>query len=194
MPTKQKESSGSFFVAVVFILSAVVLILIFVLFTRAQGTKAVEQTLSGLAKSNAELQQEQKIEKQKPINERLKEAGLDPNSLWQMNPCESIPYCTFEKTELADEKSAAILSIERWSGYHEKFKDEQTSCDRFVLEDGTSQPITMELLATIEQNLLKNSSAKEPTAITVYRYEDHKRDEKKGNPCEMPSFVLNVHL
>lgn len=195
MATKKKESAGSFIVTIIFILSIVVLVLIFVLFTRDQGTKAVENTLSDLAKTNAELLQEQKTEKQKSIDKRLEEAGFDPNNLWQLTPCENMPYCTFLKTGTGEGDSSAIHAVERWSGYHETYDDGETTCDQFVLNDGFGLPINLEMLASVEQNILKDSTPKDPIEITVYRSEDRKRDPKSSQDlCAMPAYVLNVHL
>ncbi len=192
MPTKKKEASG-FGVSVIFILSVVVLILMFVLFTRDQSAKTVESTLTNLAQTNAELQKAQQAEKTKSVADRLKEAGVDPETVWTLGECKE-PYCQFTKLSSKEGSATAIRSIERWEGRHDTYDDGKVSCDMFVLGDKTSLPINLELLAKVEQNLLKASTNQETVEVTVYRSEDKERDLKTGNPCESPAYVLNVHF
>lgn len=188
MPTK-KEHAGGFGVTIIFILSIVVLILMFVLFTRDQNSKAVESTLTNLAQTNVELQKAQQAEKAKSVADRLKDAGIDPEKLWTIGDCKE-PYCQFTRLSTKDGEVVPVRGIERWSGYYEKYKDEKTECDAFVFGDDTRRGINMELLASLEKKLVTGSTKNDPIELTVFTHEN----ALVQNPCDAPPFVLNVHF
>lgn len=192
MPSKQPtQSHGGFLFTIVFILSIVVLVLLFVLLTRDQGTKTIEDKLNDLVQSNVSLQETQNKESQKPLVDRLKEFGFDPNNLWQMSPCGDGPYCTFTEVRADDKvKTVSIRGLERWHGYYESFKDEKGSCDAFVFTDGTKQGIKLNVLSSLEQKLLKESDEKDQVELSVFVHNDAIAE----HTCDFPAHVLNVHF
>lgn len=197
MSTKQKDSSGSFAVSIIFILCSIVLVLMFVLFMRDQGAKEVESTLTDLATTNAELQQVQKIEEQKPISDRLTELGFDADNLWTKEPCENEPYCVFTKYTKGEKNLAVFQALERWDGFYSTYEDENVACDMFVTSSGNdSLPIRLDLLAKVEQNLLEASTESDPVGVTVYRTttEESPHTYPPTQECENPAYILNVHF
>jgi hypothetical protein len=188
MPTKKNGANG-FGVSVIFILSIVVLILIFVLFTRDQSAKTVESTLTNLAQTNAELQKAQQAEKTKTVADRLKDAGIDPKTVWQLGECKE-PYCQFTQLATKDGEVSAVRGIERWSGYYEAYKDEKGECEAFVFGEEKRRGINMELLASLEKKLVKGSRKDDPIELTVFTHEN----KLVEHPCDEPSYVLNVHF
>lgn len=191
MATKKKQENGGFAVTIIFILSIVVLILIFVLFTRDQGNKAVEKTLTDLAQTNQQLQKEQRGEKEKSIRDRLTEAGFDPGRMWIVEESCEFPYCLFTTFMNGEGDAQNVVGLERWSGYFGKYKDETSSCDAFVVDDARALPIRTDHLADVERNLLKASQKNDPIEITVFRVVP---DESGIPPCDRASYVMNVHL
>jgi hypothetical protein len=189
MPTNNKKGASGFGVSVIFILSIVVLILIFVLFTRDQNAETVESTLTNLAQTNTELQKAQQAEKTKTTADRLKDAGIDPKNVWQLGECKE-PYCQFTQLSTKEGETVAVRAIERWSGYYENYKDEKGECDVFVFGDEMRRGINMELLASLEKKLVKSSGKNDPIELTVFTHEN----KLVEHPCDEPPFVLNAHF
>ncbi len=190
MSTKKNEAASGFGVTIIFILSIVVLILMFVLFTRDQSSKMVESTLTDLAQSNTQLQKSQQAENAKPLADRLKDGGIDPENLWSLGECEE-PYCQFTQVSTSEGKAVvSVRAIQRWSGYYESFKDEKGECDAFVFSDDQRRGINMKLLANLEKKLVKGSSKDDPIDLTVFTHEDALVE----HPCDEPPYVLNVHF
>ena len=189
--SQKNETGGSFAASVIFILSVALLIVLFVLFTRNQNTQNVKETLSTLAESNAELRDQQTVEKNKPVAEKLKESGLDPERVWKMEMCENTPYCTFTQVD-----GSASFSIERWDGYFLAKSKEEGDCDKFVMEGAETLPIDMSLLASVEQNLLKASTQKDPVGVSVIFAWDGPSplEDETVDVCKSPARVLNVHF
>lgn len=178
---------------IIFVLSIVVLILIFVLFSRDQGAKTVEKTLANLATTNQELQKSQQKEAIKPLADRLKDASVDPNNVWMMADGCKEPYCLFIKiaTDGKEPAVATTRGLARWKGRYEDYKDKGgAACDAFILEDNTVHAIDMSLLASLEQKLLKQSTNQDPTQVSVYVREN----DKPEDPCHNPAVVMNVHF
>lgn len=197
MATKKTESHNAFAVSVIFILSMIALILLFVLFMRDQNAKVVDDALKQLAQTNVQLQQEQTSQDSKTFADKVKDLYLDPNNLWSMQPCEKEPYCSFVRQTGGEKESSISVSLNRWDGFYVSYDDGEASCDQFDLGNGQVMPINMELLASVEQNLLKDSSEKEPVGVTVYRSysEEHPLPmDQSASPCLSPSYVLNVHF
>lgn len=198
MSSNNKPDGGGFAVTVIFTLSVFVLVLIFILFTRDQGNKQVEETLTDLVQTNQELQKEKKQEFSKPLEERLKEAGIESESLWVKEKDCDEPYCLFSKLTSGrsasdDEKDFVdTRGIVRWKGFYEDYQDKGgADCDAFILEEDHSvHSIDMSLLAGIEQTLLKQSTNDEPTQLTVF----FRENENPADPCNRPAIVLNVHF
>ena len=198
MSNTDKQESGGFAVSVIFILSILVLILMFILFTRDQGNKAVEKTLVDLATSNQELQEShqelqesQKQEKEKSLRERMEEAGIDPDRLWTIGDTCEIPYCLFTSLGLDGADAARVVGLERWSGYFGRYEDVERTCDAFIADETRAFPIRLDHLAKIEQDILTASAKTDPIDITVFRV----APEASGvPPCDRAAFVMNVHL
>lgn len=191
MATKKKQESGGFAVTIIFILSIVVLILIFVLFTRDQGNQAVEKTLTDLAQTNQELQQAQRSERDRSILDRLEEAGFDPGRMWTVEESCEFPYCLFTTFMNDNGDAQNVVGLERWKGYFGRYEDETSKCDALVVDDARVLPIDVEFLAGVEKNLLKASEKNDPVEITVFRVAP---DESGVPPCDRASYVMNVHL
>lgn len=187
---KSKDHAGGFGVTIIFILSIVVLILMFVLFTRDQSSKAVESTLTNLAQTNTELQKAQQAESVKSLADRLKEGGIDPGNLWSLGECKE-PYCQFTQVSTTEGKRVvSVRAIERWNGHYENYKDEKAECDTFVFSDEMRRGINMELLASLEKKLVKGSSKDDPIELTVFTHDD----KLVEHPCDEAPYVLNVHF
>lgn len=190
MPTKKKEGANGFGVTVIFILSVVVLILLFILFTRDQGAKVVETAISNLVETNTELQKEQQTEKQKSLADRLSAAEIDPTNMWEMKPCDQEPYCMFSQLNTGSDTTVAIRGLQRWDGYYESYKDETGNCDALVFVNDIRRGVNLEVLSKLEQKLLKESSKDEPVGLTVFVHDDKAIE----HPCDQAPYALNVHF
>lgn len=190
MPTKKKEGANGFGVTVIFILSVVVLILMFILFTRDQGAKVVETAISNLVETNTELQKAQQAEKQKSLADRLQAAEIDPTNVWEMKPCDQGPYCMFSQLSTSSDTPVATRGLQRWDGYYEFYKDETGSCDAFVFVNEIRRGVNLEVLSKLEQKLLKESSKDEPVGLTVFVHDDKPIE----HPCDQAPYALNVHF
>lgn len=190
--SSNNKQEGGFAVTVIFILSILVLMLIFVLFTRDQGNKQVAQTITSLATTNQELKKVQKTEKAKSLSDRLEEVGIDAGALWMLGDCE-VPYCRFTSVVVdgdKEEELQSVLAIERWDGYFEKYVDRDSECGAFVFNNGQVRGINMETLASVEKNLITTSDKDNPIGLTVFIHDD----QKFFNVCENNPIVLNVHF
>ncbi len=197
MTTKKTESHNAFAVSVIFILSSIALILIFVLLMRDQNSESVEDALKQLAQTNVQLQQAQTSQDSKTFEEKISDLYLDPKNLWEKQPCEKEPYCSFIRQTGGEKESSLFVSLNRWDGFYTSYDDGEVSCDQFDLGNGNVMPINMELLASVEQKLLMDSTEKEPIGLTVYQSysEEHPLPiDQSTSPCLSPAYVLNVHF
>lgn len=190
-PTKKKNSCAST-KALVIIIGAVALVLLFALFTREQTVKSLKVEKSALQKTNAELQQTLDDGKKMSLAQRLGAAGIDTLNLWKFENegCQE-PYCRAIRVEVdgVEDFSSMIKGLQRWNGFVTPLDiSEESSCEAFAVEGGAVVPVNLDLLADVEKKILRSSTEKNLIEITAYV------TEYSSISCDTPAQVLNVHL
>ncbi len=190
----------------VFILSAVIIVLLFIILASSQGDKEIDKTISDLKQKNDELENAREDAEKTSLAQRLGTAGIETLNLWkfEIENCE-IPYCLATRigVEGVEDFVEQTRGLSRWKGYVTKLEEgpedpdgqegsqtKTTTCEAFSIDGGADFPINMDLLADVEKKLLKAGTEKNQIEITVYSI------VTGGEPisCKTPAYVLNVHL